>query len=109
MNDTYCPYCDTGIDIDHDDGQGYEEDIFHEQECLECKKTFTFCTSISFSYKASEADCLNGAPHRFSPSSTTLKLHTKMWCLDCEEKRNLTDQEWLNFMKPMEVISGWYK
>lgn len=34
-------------------------------ECQHCEKSFVFHTSISFSYHAEKADCLNGSPHQF--------------------------------------------
>jgi hypothetical protein len=34
--DTNCPYCDADIEINHDDGYGYEEDRKHEQQCNNC-------------------------------------------------------------------------
>jgi hypothetical protein len=65
MSDLGCPYCETGLDICHDDGFGYEEGMAHEMECRECGKNFTFHTNISFSYWPEKADCLNGSPHPF--------------------------------------------
>ncbi|WP_289286401.1 MULTISPECIES: hypothetical protein [unclassified Methylophaga] len=50
MSDVICPYCGTEQEIIHDDGQGYEENIDHEQQC-DCGKTFKFQTSISFNYE----------------------------------------------------------
>lgn len=50
MSDVCCPYCGNGQEICHDDGQGYEEDQKHEQECNDCGKYFKFTTSISYSY-----------------------------------------------------------
>jgi len=108
MKDVECPYCGQYQEINHDDGYGYEEDRLHEQECADCENIFTFYTSIMFSYEPHKADCLNDGKHKFKPSCTAPKHHTKMNCIDCEESRPLTDKEWLDFMKPMEVISGHY-
>jgi glutaredoxin len=33
MSDVQCPYCNADIDIDHDDGYGYEEDKTFMQTC----------------------------------------------------------------------------
>jgi hypothetical protein len=52
MSDIQCPYCNTGQEICHDEGYGYEEDTTHEQECHECGRYFNFTTYISFHYTA---------------------------------------------------------
>ena len=62
-DDTECPYCEEGLDIDHDDGYGYEEGPLYEQECKYCSNIFTYSTSISYNYSAYKADCLNGGEH----------------------------------------------
>jgi len=67
MSDVNCPYCGSEEEICHDDGYGYEEDKAHEQQCSNCEKNIVFYTSISFSYEAEKADCLNGAPHVLEP------------------------------------------
>jgi len=46
--DTECPYCGKELDLDHDDGLGYDEGVTHNQECPHCGKTFVFEVSISF-------------------------------------------------------------
>lgn len=69
IDDVYCPYCGKPQEVCHDDGQGYEEDVLHEQSCDDCGKYFTFTTSISFSYNAYKADCLNGGEHEMVPVS----------------------------------------
>jgi hypothetical protein len=51
MSDVKCPYCDHEQEINHDDGYGYSEDSYHEQECTACCRYFHFQTSISFSYE----------------------------------------------------------
>jgi len=65
MKDIECPYCGKEQDICHDDGQGYEEDCMHEQECGYCSKIFVYTTSISFYYEVFKADCLNGDEHKY--------------------------------------------
>ena len=52
MDDINCPYCNKGLEIDHDDGYGY------------CEKTFVYTTSITYYYEAEKADCLNGSEHK---------------------------------------------
>lgn len=101
-SDVECPYCGAGQEINHDDGYGYEEDRAHEQECGDCEKTFVYTTSISFSYEAKKADCLNGEHHRFRPTCTIPKIYTQMECKDCDERRPLTELEWFDFLEPMQ-------
>lgn len=59
--DIECPYCGAGQDICHDDGEGYNEDELHQQECSKCEKTFGFYTSISYYYEPKAVACFNGA------------------------------------------------
>ena len=58
-----CPYCNAEIEIDHDDGYGYEEDNIHEQSCSNCDKTFTFTTSVIYYYELNKCPCKNGGDH----------------------------------------------
>lgn len=52
--DVECPYCGEWQDICHDDGSyGYGEDTNYEQYCLDCKRAFTYTTSVSFNYHVS--------------------------------------------------------
>lgn len=52
MSDLNCPKCGAGNEICHDDGQGYEEDVRHEQDCSSCGYTFEFTTSVMYYYTA---------------------------------------------------------
>lgn len=99
MKDLTCPYCGHEQDVCHDDGQGYEEDVLHEEECYECEKYFTFHTTIIFHYKEFKADCLNDDNHKFKPTRTFPKECTQMKCQTCEEKREPTDEEWVEINK----------
>ncbi len=94
-HDTNCPYCNAEIEINHDDGYGYEQDNLHEQQCHSCKKHFTFRTSMVFYYETFKADCLNGADHNFQPTTTIPIECTKMRCRHCEEVRYPTESEWI--------------
>ena len=38
--DVECPYCGAELEINHDDGYGYEEDGIYEQECRESEKAY---------------------------------------------------------------------
>ena len=99
MSDVNCPYCGEGQEINHDDGHGYEEDKFHEQECPECEKTFVFTTSIHYYYSANKADCLNNGEHKYKQTRTCPKRYTTMRCVDCGHRRNLTDIEMAKLME----------
>ena len=50
MCDVKCPYCGAEQEINHDGGYGHEEDVKHEQECVQCEKEFMFKTMVSYSY-----------------------------------------------------------
>lgn len=91
--DINCPYCDAELEVCHDDGFGYEESVKHQMECGECGKNFVFETSISFSYDAEKADCLNGESHEYKLSCTFPKEFSKMVCKHCDDERELTEQE----------------
>ncbi len=93
MNDINCPYCGEGLQINHDDGQGYEEGVTHQQQCTHCYKNFTFTTSIMFYYEAEKADCLNDGQHIWKPTETNPKCFTMMRCETCCEERELTEDE----------------
>lgn len=91
--DIDCPYCETPQDINHDDGNGYEEGVRHEQQCGHCNKNFIFTTSISYYYDVEKADCLNDLEHNFKPMNTWPKECTKMRCTTCDKERMPTEQE----------------
>jgi hypothetical protein len=93
MKEIKCPYCGVEMDLNHDDGQGYDENIIHTDYCSKCKKNFVYTTSISFDYYPEKADCLNGSEHDFKPTNTFPKFLTKMFCRQCGESRNPTTEE----------------
>lgn len=93
MSDVECPYCGEDQKINHDDGQGYKEDVLHRQECRHCSKTFVFNTYVSCSYITWGADCLNGAEHDWKLTQTRPVFFTQMRCSVCDEKRKLTAEE----------------
>lgn len=83
MSDTNCPYCGAGVEINHDDGYGYEEGQIHQQDCHACEKTF-----VLFHYETHKADCMNGGEHNYKevkqygwPEPRTL-----LRCEDCEHE-----------------------
>ena len=91
--DLNCPYCNAELEVNHDDGFGYEENVCHEMECEYCNKMFVFQTSIYYSYNAQTADCLNDGRHNFKPTVTAPKEFTKMQCSMCDKERELTEVE----------------
>ena len=93
MDDLQCPYCDSGQEVCHDDGFGYEEDKRHEQECSMCGKTYVFTTSISYYYEPEKADCLNGGEHKLKMSATYPREYSDMECEDCDYRRKPTAEE----------------
>jgi len=95
--DINCPYCDAELEVNHDDGFGYNENVKHQMECDECGKNFVFETVISFSYYPEKADCLNGAKHNYKLTHTCPKEFSKMNCSDCDDERELTDKERADF------------
>lgn len=95
--DIECPYCEKELDINHDDGFGYEEGVTHQMECKHCDKSFVFTTSISFYYDPEKADCLNGGEHNYELTHTFPKPWSKMRCSMCDKKRDLTIEERKSF------------
>ena len=71
------------MEINHDDGEGYAEDVIHQQECGECEKTFVFTTYIHFTYNPEKADCLNGGEHKYKLRTTIPAEYSWMCCEDC--------------------------
>jgi hypothetical protein len=95
--DINCPYCEKELDINHDDGFGYQEGVKHQMECRHCEKSFVFETSISFYYEAEKADCLNDGKHEYKINTTFPKEFSQMECTMCGDKRELTDAERTKF------------
>ncbi|MFZ2809426.1 MAG: hypothetical protein WAZ60_23830 [Desulfosalsimonadaceae bacterium] len=101
MKDVDCPYCGAGLEINHDDGYGYEEDKVYQQECSSCLKNFIFTTEICISHEAEKADCLNGADHKYKRTITYPKWAARDRCTMCgdeiplpeEERRRLYDED----------------
>ena len=95
--DLKCPYCEAELQVNHDDGFGYEEDVKHQMDCDACDRTFVFTTSISFSYESERADCLNGMKHSYKLTTTFPKEFSKMACKYCDDIRELTKKERIDF------------
>jgi hypothetical protein len=86
-----CPYCQKDVEVDHDDGAGYEENTAHRQTCKECGKTFVFYTSRHFSYDAQVAPCLNNEEHDWQPINGFPKevFVGRARCSYCDEEQTI--------------------
>ncbi len=93
MSDVKRPYCSKDQEITHDDGFGCTEDEVHEQERVDCEKTFIFTANIYFCYEANKADCLNGAKHSYEATRAYPKEFTEMRCIYCGLVRKPTETE----------------
>ena len=107
MNTVECPYCDADVEINHDDGFGYEEDVNHEIDCDCCGKTFIFQTGIIYVFTSAKADCLNDDNHKWKKSRTSPSAFTKMHCETCDAVRELTDSERKEF--GIETVEEYFK
>lgn len=63
MSDVNCPYCNAELEINHDDGYGYDEDEMHKQQCSNCRNHFAYETTIIINYEAHQAPCFNDGEH----------------------------------------------
>jgi len=97
MKDIECPYCGEENEVNHDDGGNYEENVFHQMECVNCEKTFAFTAMLIFHYTPYKADCLNGAPHAYKFRRSYPSDFSKMKCKNCGEERELTGEERIKF------------
>lgn len=91
MYDVDCPYCDKKIEINHDDGYGYEEGEIHEQECKFCNKIFIYTTAISFYHDAKKAPCKNDGKHKWIDITGYPEEYFKgkQRCSVCDERRTI--------------------
>ncbi len=89
MNDVDCPYCDMELEIDHDDGYGYEEGETYQQECKYCGKTFVYTTSRIFYYDVEKADCLNDGEHEYEKTRTYPPQFARLRCKMCGDEKPL--------------------
>ena len=95
--DIECPYCGHWQKVNHDDGQGYEEDVNHQMECEKCEKIFVFTTMVIYSYESEKADCLNDGNHDYKPTVTFPKEFTMMRCKMCGDVREPTESERIEY------------
>ncbi len=89
MSTDQCPYCLAEVEINHDDGYGYEEGELHHQECGSCDKTFVYQTCISIDHDTYKADCLNGGEHNYEKTKTIPEKYAKLRCTECWDDRPL--------------------
>lgn len=92
MSDHNCPYCHAEIEPNHD-GEGYEENVTHQQSCDSCGKVFCYSSVVVYHYEVWAAPCLNTGAHNFKPTMTYPIQHTKMECEVCGERRDPTPAE----------------
>jgi len=91
MEEIYCPYCERGFDLNHDDGAYYDEEHRTECTCPWCDKKFMVSASLSWDFDAEKADCLNGGEHvwdnkyRFSTNPKNMEI---MICKECDKEKN---------------------
>lgn len=88
----YCPYCDHGFDLCHDDGAFYEDDGVEQEECPKCEKKFLVHSSLSWDFSGEKADCLNDGNHEWEQQSGAPKeaFIGRFRCKTCpkEERRD---------------------
>lgn len=99
--DLECPYCESELEVNHDDGFGYEQDVNHEMQCGNCEKSFVFTTGIIFNYEAQKADCLNTGIHDCKPTITWPKECTRLMCDMCDmcgDEKAMTKDELEDFL-----------
>jgi hypothetical protein len=78
-----CPYCNAEVEINHDDGYGYEEDHIFEEGCGACGKNFAYTTQIEVHHDPFQADCLNDGKHRFEKTKTFPPEFARLRCSVC--------------------------
>ena len=93
MSDVECPYCGFDVEINHDDGYGYKEDILHHQECRHCDLMFVYTTQIHFYYDTRKADCLNGGNHKYKQTKTYPPEYARLRCEMCGDEKPLTKEK----------------
>ncbi|NCB43647.1 MAG: hypothetical protein EOM59_13665 [Clostridia bacterium] len=85
-----CPYCGADQEIDHDDGYGYDENTIYRQECTCCERNFAYKATISISYEAFAAPCIDGdAEHNWKETNTFPRCYRKLRCSVCGEEKEI--------------------
>lgn len=84
-----CPYCGEEQEVP-DDGYCYDVGIINRQECADCGKSFAYKTTISISYKAYAAPCIDGdAEHNWRETKTFSRCYRKLRCSVCGEEKEI--------------------
>ena len=86
-----CPYCEKEVKLNHDDGEGFEEDKVYNRQCSNCGKKFIYITRISFTHTGFKAPCLNGGEHKWAQVIGWPKeeFKNKYRCDYCDEQRTI--------------------
>lgn len=80
------------MEINHDDGYGYDEDRLHHQRCGACDKTFVYETTINLFYNAKKAECLNGADHKYERTKTFPPEYARLRCDMCGDEKEIKNE-----------------
>ena len=83
-----CPYCGWEQETP-DDGYSYDVGI-HRKECAGCGRSFAYETTISISYEAYAAPCIDGdAEHDWKETGTFPRCFRKLQCSVCGEEKEI--------------------
>lgn len=87
--DVECPNCEKWQEVNHDDGQNYEEDELHLMECNDCDQTFGFWTIHSIDYEAVSTPCKNDGEHIWEHICGVPKeyFEKRYRCDSCQEEK----------------------
>jgi len=102
MNDLNCPYCGGGNKVDCPAGREIEKGGFHQIECDFCDKRFIYHKSISYSYEAYAADCLNGDEHNYREVGVYPNINPRVACSICESTKPLSEERRQEILKEEE-------
>lgn len=86
MGSYACPYCDEDLRLPED---CYSEGRVYTDECSNCEKKFVFTIEYSVDYYTHQAECLNGASHKFVKrcGCPEYVFAGKYKCSDCDEEK----------------------
>ena len=84
-----CPYCGYENEIDYEEYQDMGDFI---RECDNCGKVFNVHPEVSIYFDTSECQC-QGVDHEWELSETYPRCCSKMVCIYCGLRRDLTEEE----------------
>jgi sarcosine oxidase delta subunit len=97
MDEVECPYCGEDFEINHDDGQHYEDGKSASDYCPNCDKQVMISTSVSYYHEIEKADCLNEiSDHDWSSwyflwfNDDFTKKIERRYCNVCDEEERET-------------------